>query len=257
MSLSYESRVKAITNPVAQRLLHIIHSKQTNLAVAADVTTKAELITLAEQIGPEICMLKTHVDIIKDFDNDMIVQLQALALKHNFLLCEDRKFADIGSTVQEQYSGGVHRIVEWADIVIAHAISGPGIIDALKQASGKKERAVLLIAQLSSEKNLIDDRYTKAVVDMAAGHADFVAGFITQSQCCTDPRFLHLVPGVNLAQVADSLGQQYNTPEHVVRSKKADIIIVGRGIYKAADPVAAARQYRHAAWDAYQSICAE
>ncbi len=248
--LSYTERATLCTNPVAKKLLQLMDQKETNLAVAADVTTKKELLTLANTVGPEICILKTHIDIIIDFDWDLIEQLCAIAKKHNFLIFEDRKFADIGNTVLHQYKDGIYHISEWADMVNAHTISGPGIIEGLKQIGLPKQRGLILLAQMSSKGNLATHDYTKQTITMALEHNDFVIGFIAHEKLTHDPRFIHFTPGINLQQKTDKLGQQYITPEYAI-NKKSDIIIVGRGIYQEKDPLTAAQRYRKAGWQAY------
>lgn len=53
--------------------------------------------------------------------------------------------------------------------------------------------------------------------------------------------------------LGDNLGQQYNTPDEVIRIKYSDIIIVGRGILSASDRQKEAEKYRKAGWEAYLS----
>ncbi|GFR72612.1 orotidine 5'-phosphate decarboxylase, partial [Elysia marginata] len=135
------------------------------------------------------------------------------------------KFADIGNTVMHQYSGGVYRISEWADLVNAHAVPGPGVVqDTVKVAEENK---------------------------------DFVIGFISVSKVSSDPTFLHMTPGVQLEAGQDKLGQQYLTPAEVIGKRGSDIIIVGRGIYQAQDPAQAAKEFQIAGYDAYVARMAE
>uniref|UniRef100_A0A1A8NZR6 Uridine 5'-monophosphate synthase n=1 Tax=Nothobranchius rachovii TaxID=451742 RepID=A0A1A8NZR6_9TELE len=250
--LSYADRA-ALPNvhPLASKLLKIMEEKRSNLCISADVTSAEELLQLAESLGPKICMLKTHVDILKDYTAAFSQELQILAEKHNFLIFEDRKFADIGNTVKHQYEGGVFQISSWSHLVNAHAVPGPGVVRGLRAVGKPLGRGCLLIAQMSSQGSLATGEYTKSVLQMAEEHSDFVIGFICGSKVTERPEFIHVTPGVQLKTGGDSLGQQYTTPEEVIYSKGSDIIIVGRGVLEAPDRLEAAESYRKAGWDAY------
>lgn len=251
--LSYAERAAFCKNALAKKLFFLIDKKKSNLALSADITSCAEVLMLADKLGPEICILKTHVDILEDFTPAFPVELRKLADKHQFLIFEDRKFADIGNTVKLQYEKGIYHIVDWADIVNAHTIPGPGIISGLSEAGLKKQRGLLLLAEMSSANHLFSEDYIKKTIDMAEQFPEFVIGFISQRKLLNDPSWIYMTPGVQLIEGNDTLGQQYVTPEIAIVKHSSDIIIVGRGVIQANDPLTEAKKYRAAGWKAYQS----
>ncbi len=244
--LPFDARMAFCKNPTGKLLFQILHEKKTHLALSADVTRADDLLRLADQCGPEICVLKTHIDILEDFSLSLTKELVNLAKKHQFLIFEDRKFADIGSTVQKQYASGMYHIADWADIVNAHALPGPGIVEGLLSIGLKKNRGLLLLAEMSSKDNLFNAEYSQKTLKMAEQFPEFVMGFISQKKLSDDPQWIYMTPGVQLEEGKDALGQQYVTPERAIQNG-ADIIIVGRGILNAKDPQEAAKAYRKAA----------
>jgi uridine monophosphate synthetase len=141
----FAERATTATHPLSRYLFRLMDLKASNLCLSADVTTARELLALADKVGPSIVVLKTHYDLIAGWDYNPQTgtgaKLAALARKHGFLIFEDRKFVDIGKTVQMQYTAGTARIVEWAHITNANIDAGKDMVRALAEAAAKwKER---------------------------------------------------------------------------------------------------------------------
>ncbi len=242
--LSYEEKLDICDHSIAQKLLEIAIEKKSNLIVSADVTSTKELLALAEKVGPHIVALKTHIDIITDFDPDgTILPLKDLATKYNFLLMEDRKFADIGSTQELQFAYGLHKISNWADFVTAQVIAGYESLDCFRNVG------VVAIVGMSSKGTLTDANYREEATKIALSHPN-VFGGVSQNKIPNE--LLLFTPGISLADSGDGKGQQYHTPEHAFTQLESDFIIVGRGIYKSDDAEKSALSYKIAGWNAYQ-----
>ncbi|KAF3361108.1 hypothetical protein VdG1_00717 [Verticillium dahliae VDG1] len=303
LKATFAARAQTATHPLTAYLFRLMDLKASNLCLSADVSTARELLHLADKVGPSIVVLKTHHDV--------------LARKHGFLIFEDRKFGDIGNTVQLQYVAGSARIIEWAHIINVNMVPGKAAVTALAEAEAKwreryqyevktsvtvgtprsetfdeheedaiprstdeprggyreegrkgsivsvttltqhyesassprfprsempgddilyagieeppMERGLLILAQMSSAGNFMNQEYTQACVEAARENRNFVMGY----------------------------GQQYNTPQKLVGLCGTDIVIVGRGILKAGDPQSEAERYRTRAWKAYLSRVAQ
>ena len=159
-------------------LKDIIDSKKTKLCFSADFTKTKDLIKWIQIMGPHICVLKTHIDILEDFEPGLILKLQDFKKKYNFLILEDRKFADIGKTFSKQFFGGLYKIYDWCDIITVHGLCAHSILETVSTVGTN----VLIVSQMSNSNNIIDANYTQKCYDIAKKFPDNVLGFISQTK---------------------------------------------------------------------------
>ena len=250
----------------AKLLFDIILSKQSNLCLSADCENWQDVLQVTEAVASKICAVKTHVDAI-NFENRNDIEvfktgLVNLAKQNNFIIIEDRKFADIGSTVEKQLIARPFTISTWADFVTVHSIPGPGMLKVFKAYN----KGVILIAEMSSSGNIpsLLPEYKDKTLEMCKGYEDTVVGFVSQSRVGSSMAskddeqvknncYLQFTPGVSLESTGDSLGQQYVTVKDAVLKRDADVIIVGRGIVKQPQEkwLEVAEEYRKQGWEAF------
>lgn len=255
-SAAWGVRWSAATSPMAKRYMDVATNKQSLVCLAADRNTMAGLFELMEAVGPHVAALKTHVDLVDDWSPEAWSEFCKAAHEADLLIFEDRKFADIGKISRSQMAG-IYDIRSWSDLVTAHLISGPDIVDGLQAGWNDVGRTggVLLLAQMSSRGNLLHPDYTRGVVEKGTAH-DGVFGFIGNGSRPAELASLRSAvggakmiwtPGVNLAVGDGEMGQRYGDPTEAVLAG-SDCIIVGSGIHNADDPGAAAAAYAEASW---------
>lgn len=246
-----------VASDLSRRYMKIASLKKSLVCLAADRNTMAGLFDLIEDVGDYISALKTHVDLVDDWNSTEWSRFCETARNKNVLIFEDRKFADIGKITQSQM-GGIYGIKHWSDLVTAHLISGPDIIDGVQASWAEVNRTggVLLLAQMSSRGNLLTPEYTGNVISKGRAH-DGVFGFIGNGSRPDEIRELRekvgpekmiWTPGVNISVGDGKMGQRYGCPKEAVLAG-SDCIIVGSGIHSTKNPKESAKEYAELSWN--------
>jgi orotidine 5'-phosphate decarboxylase subfamily 1 len=250
--------------PIARKFMEIAYKKQSLVVLAADKSTMKELNQLIDDVGDHISALKTHVDLIDDWSKESWNGFISKAKEKELLIFEDRKHGDIGKIARDQM-GGIYDSQSWADLITAHLISGPSVLDGMKEAwdSVGKEGGVLILAQMSSEGNLLEiPGYTDAVIEIGKKHP-ICFGFIGNGSRPNELSELRSkvgeskmiwTPGINLKIGDAKLGQRYGNPEDAILAG-SDAIIIGSGIHNSENPKEMAKKYAEISWNSLLKRC--
>ena len=197
-----------------------------NIIFSADLQYSYKIFNILDIIGEYIYGLKIHCDIILDWNDDVIQKLIEYKNKYNIIIIEDRKWCDIGNTTTLQLQNNIYKYDKWVDMFTVHSISGDGPLKAIYNYN--KIIKILLIAEMSTNNNLIDDNYTKNTIKLAHNNSN-VIGYICQNKIDND-NYIYCSPGVSINSNKDDNGQLYNNPKNMI-NKGINYLIIGRGIY--------------------------
>ena len=237
------------THPKAQQLLDIANQKKSNIIASVDLTTTEAILSFLQKVGSHICAAKLHIDIVTDYSVEFIEQLKILSQQLNFMLIEDRKFADIGNTQLLQISQGVHKIASWADFVTIHLIAGEASLKAIEDWNEPNKPALIPIVEMSSKGSLTDEHYINNCKKFIYKYSNVVGAVCQNTQL--EDSLLKFTPGIHLSSTGDAKGQQFNTPQYAIEKLHSHFLIIGRGLYEAANPALAVQEYMKAATSAF------
>ena len=201
----------------------LISNIKNNIIWAADCNNMKELFLKMDKIlKSNIKIIKFHMDTFIDFNEENLLKLIEYKKKYNLIYWEDRKFADIGNIMDKQIKNSIYKYHLWNDIFSIHGITGEeSIISTIKNNLNFKW---ILIGELSSTNNLIDNNYTNKVKKIYNLHENII-GIVCQNYL--GPEFIHIVPGISNNLNNDNQGQKYNSIEN---KNFADFYVIGRSI---------------------------
>ena len=196
------------------------------IILSADLQYSNEIFNILDKIGNDIFGIKIHSDIILDWNDNVIDKLIEYKKKFKIVIIEDKKWCDIGNTIKLQLQNQLYKYEKWVDMFTVHSISGEGPVKSIYNYNNNIK--VLLVAEMSTQDNLIDENYTKKTINIAHNNKN-VIGYICQNKIDND-LYLHMSPGVNINTNKDDNKQNYNHPKKMIE-KGIDYLIVGRGLY--------------------------
>ena len=230
-----------------------MEEKKTNLCFSADLDNFDDLVKYIKIVGPHICILKLHSDIVKDLDLNKLQVINKLSIHYKFFIIEDRKFSDIGNTFKNQYQNGPLKIKDNTDMITAHGIAGEGVVKTFSDINIDKSKGLLLVYEMSSKNNLISSDYKNSLMKYVVNYTQDIIGLITQKRDIGPDNILYMTPGVSIKDKNDNSDQKYRTPEDAILRDNCDIIIVGRGIYNSDNVSKTVEIYKFLGWKAYKN----
>jgi orotidine-5'-phosphate decarboxylase len=217
---------------------------QNRICVALDFASWSEAGPFARRIAPHVGLLKVGLELFTA-EGPAAVRAAAALGKPVFL---DLKLHDIPNTVEGAARSAA---ATGAALLTVHASGGPEMIRAAVRGAGDGVRILAVTVLTSLDGAALERiglagppesavvRLAKLAVEAGAGGLVCSPHEVAAVRAAVGPGPLLVVPGVRPAGSAVGDQARVATPEVAVRAG-ADVIVLGRPLRDAPDPVAAA-----------------
>lgn len=218
------------------------------VCIALDYACEADVLALTDQLSPEHCRLKIGKELFTTCGPQLVRRLQ----HQGFDIFLDLKFHDIPNTVAKAVKAAADLGV-W--MVNVHASGGSRMMEAARAALSSADDPLLIavtvltsmeqgdLTELGIQRPLRDHIQYLASLTQQAGLDGVVCSAqeasMLREQCGND--FCLVTPGIRPADSAADDQRRIVTPQDAI-NLGASILVIGRPITKAADPVAALHQ---------------
>jgi orotidine-5'-phosphate decarboxylase len=215
------------------------------ICAALDFPSWERAEPFARSIAPHVGLLKVGLELFVAEGPGVVRAAAALGLPV-FL---DLKLHDIPNTVEGAARSAA---ASGATLLTIHAAGGPEMVRAAVRGAGGKVRILAVTVLTSLDAAALDAiglagppqsavvRLAKLAVDAGAGGIVCSPHEVAAVRAAVGPGPLLVVPGVRPAGAAVGDQARVATPRQAVDAG-ADVIVVGRPLRDASDPVAAAR----------------
>jgi orotidine-5'-phosphate decarboxylase len=216
------------------------------ICAALDFPSFAAAEGFARQVAPHVGMLKVGLELFVAEGPPAVRAAAALGCPV-FL---DLKLHDIPNTVEGAARSAA---ASGAALLTVHASGGAEMVRAAVRGAGGNVRVLAVTVLTSLDAGALDAiglsgpteaavvRLAKLAVDAGAGGLVCSPHEVAAVRAAVGPGPLLVVPGVRPPGAAKGDQARVATPAEAVRAG-ADVIVVGRPLRDAADPVAAARE---------------
>jgi orotidine-5'-phosphate decarboxylase len=215
------------------------------ICAALDFGSWARAEPFARAVAPAVGLLKVGLELFVA-EGPAVVRAAAVLGRPVFL---DLKLHDIPNTVEGAARSAA---ASGAALLTVHASGGAEMIRAAVRGAGGRVRVLAVTVLTSLDAAALDEvgldgppdaavvRLARLAVGAGAGGLVCSPQEVAQVRAAVGPAPLLVVPGVRPPGAARGDQSRVATPAEAV-SAGADVIVVGRPLRDAADPVAAAR----------------